>query len=125
MDSNPPSARGRRVLVSAAGRIVVLTILFAIAYYFWPDGESTEGASPSGTMAPASAAAPATTVEGPVTDTSSPDPSPVTEMEGRSEEPISGEASAPAPAERDCSPRVPEDFRLTETSAVTVSVEIS
>ena len=125
MDSNPPSARGRRVLVSAAGRIAVLAILLAIAVYFWPDGESAEEAAPSSAAAPTSAADPASPAEEPSTDTVSPDPGPVTEVEDRSAEPSSQAASAAPQAERDCSPRIPEDFRPTETSAVTVSVEIS
>ena len=125
MDSNPPSARGRRVLVSSAGRIAVLAILLTIAFYLWPDEESAEEAAPSSAVAPTSAAAPADSAGAPSTDTSSPDPGPVTETQDRSAEPSSQVVSAPAQAERDCSPRIPDGFRPTKTSAVTVSVEIS
>ncbi len=105
--------------------MAVLAILLAIAFYLWPDGESAEEAAPSSVAAPTSAADPADSVGGPSTDTSSPDTGPVTGKDDRSGEPSSQAAPAPAPAERDCSPRIPEDFRPTQTSAVTVSVEIS
>ena len=125
MDSNPTSARGKRVLRFAAGLVAVLAVLSTIALYVWPDGEPAEEAAPSSAITPTSAADPAGSVGGPSTDASSPDPGPVTDVKDRSEEPSSQALSAPAPAERDCSPRIPDDFRPTETSAVTVSIEIS
>ena len=155
MDSNPTSARGDRIPRVVAGLIAVLALLAAIALFWPSDRESTEPAPPSSTVEHTSPADPATTVgevtaDGEVaTDsTSIVDGSPETtslgvtttgpvtrttlgttaETEAPSGEPPlqpSSTSSPAPPAERECSPRIPEGFRPTETDAVLAGFEIS
>ncbi len=123
MDSNPTSTRGNRVLRFAAGLIAAFAFIAAIALSWPSGGEPTEQAPPSATVEDTSRAAPANSVA----DTASADTatSHAAEPVDGSEEPSPPPASTPAPAERDCSPRIPEDFRLTETAPGPASVEVS
>ncbi|MDE0374592.1 MAG: hypothetical protein OXK16_01340 [bacterium] len=144
MDSNPTSARGDRVLRFAAGLVTVLAVLAVIALFWSSDGESTEQAPTSSTVEHTSPAEPATTVGGVGTDTASPVTNSVTgttsgpvtrttietatgtgaPSEESPSQPTS--TSSPGPAEdRDCSPRIPEGFRPTETDPVLAGFEIS
>ncbi|MYC86016.1 MAG: hypothetical protein F4X18_10965 [Acidimicrobiia bacterium] len=124
-DSNPTTTRGNRVLRFIAALVAVLAILTAIALLWSSEGEPTDQAAPSGTAEDASRADPAASAGELAADTASPDTGHVTEAESRSEEVSSPPASTPVPEERDCSPRIPEDFRLTEAAPGPASVEIS
>jgi len=129
MDSNPTRTRGNRGLRFAAGLTAAVAVLAAIALSWPSGGGSTEQGPPSGTVEDTSEdtspAAPATSVGEIAADLVSAGTGQVTEPEDRSEEPSPQPAATPAPAERDCSPRIPEDFRLTETAPGPASVEIS
>ena len=124
-DSNPTTTSRSRVLRVAAGVTAVLAILAAIALVWPSDGEPTEHVAPSGTAEDASRSDPPASGVELTADTASADTGHVTEAESRSEEVSSQPASTTVPAERDCSPRIPEDFRLTEGTPGPASVEIS
>ena len=150
MDSNPTSRGRDGVPRFVAGLIAVLAVLAAIALFWSSDGESTEQAPPSSTVEDTAPADPPTTVgevttDGEVaTDAASPVTSSVTGTtigpvtrttietatgtQAPSGEPPSQPTSTSSPAppeERDCSPRIPEDFRPTETAPVLAGFEIS
>ena len=144
MDSNPTSGGRDRVPRFVAGLIAVLAVLAVIALFRSSDGESTEQAPTSTTVEHTSPAEPATTVGEVGTDAASPVTSSITgttsgpvtrttietatDTGAPSEEPSSQptSTSSPAPAEdRDCSPRIPEGFRPTETDPVLAGFEIS
>jgi len=124
-DSNPTTTRGNRVLRFIAALVAVLAILTAIALLWSSEGEPTDQAAPSSTAEDASRADPAASAGELAANTASPDTGHVTEAESRSEEVSSPPASTPVPEERDCSPRIPEDFRLTAAAPSPASVEIS